>query len=200
MASPSKERWNGGGQVPRWDPDGRHLYYNDRKYVRAWSGATAEFMQSTYLDIDVRASFFQYAYSSAPAMVMRTIGEGSKYPVGIVDSKGDILNGSHSYKLHLPPGIPAKAFWAVTAYNITDGTMPETEQLMPSTNGYEKVTKNDDGSIDIYFGPTKPDGVADKNWIQTIEGRDFLFCLRLYGADIEFFDQTWKPDDVVKLQ
>jgi hypothetical protein len=102
--------------------------------------------------------------------------------------------------LHLPAGIPAKAFWAVTLYNVTDGTMPETPQLMPSTNGYEKVTKNSDGSIDLYFGPERPERVAEKNWIQTVKGRDFMAVIRLYGADIEFFDQTWKPDDVVKIK
>jgi hypothetical protein len=24
-------------------------------------------------------------------------------------------------------------------------------------------------------------------------------ALRLYGSGVEFFDQTWKPDDVVKV-
>ena len=31
---------------------GRDLYYKDRQYVRAWAGATAEFMQDSYLDVD----------------------------------------------------------------------------------------------------------------------------------------------------
>jgi hypothetical protein len=181
-------------------PDGRDLYYKDRQYIRAWAGATAEFMQESYLDIDQRAGFFQLAYSSAPAMVMRTIGAGSKYPITFRDKDGDLLNGSHNYKLHLPAGIPAKAFWAVTLYNVTDGTMPETSQLMPSTNSYEKVTRNADGSIDLYFGLKRPGGVAEKNWIQTVKGRDFMAVIRLYGADIEFFDQTWTPDDVVKIK
>ncbi len=44
-----------------------------------------------HLDIDQRASFFQYAYSSAPAMVMRTIDAGSKYPVASRDADGNIL-------------------------------------------------------------------------------------------------------------
>jgi hypothetical protein len=25
-------------------------------------------------------------------------------------------------------------------------------------------------------------------------------ALRLYGTGVEFFDQTWKPDDVVKVE
>ena len=64
----------------------------------------------------------------------------------------------------------------------------------------ENVVKNIDGSVEIFFGPTKPEGVGGKNWIQTIPGRDFLVCVRLYGSDIEFFDQTWKPDDFVKIR
>lgn len=181
-------------------PDKRNLYYKDRQYERVWAGATAEYMQESYLDVNQRAGFFQNAFSSAPAMVMRTIDAGSKYPVTIRDADGNILNGSHPYKLHLPADIPVKLFWAVTLYNVTDGTMPETPQLSPSRNGYENTVINEDGSIDLYFGPTQPEGVADTNWIQTIEGRDFLVALRLYGTEIDFFDQTWQPDDVVKLK
>jgi hypothetical protein len=178
--------------------DERNLYYDDRQYNRAWSAATAEYMQESYLDINQRASFFQYAYSSAPAMVMRTIGAGSKYPVTHRDADGDILNGSSQYMLHLPAGIPAAAFWAVTLYNVTDGTMVAAPQLMPSINQYNDVEYDDDGGLHLYFGPTRPDEAPESNWIQTVEGRDFLVVIRLYGAKIEFFDQTWKPDDVVK--
>jgi len=180
--------------------DQRNLYYKDRKYERAWAGATAEWMQEGYLDINQRATFFQYAYSSAPAMVMRTINAGSKYPVTGLDKEGDFLNGKNTYKLHLPKGIPAKLFWAVTLYNVVDGTMPETDQLLPSINGFEKVDVNSDGSVDLYFGPKKPKGVNEKNWIKTVDGRDFLCAIRLYGSGVEFFDQTWKPDDIVKLK
>ena len=181
--------------------DKRDLYYKNRQYVRAWAAATAEWMQESYLDVNQRATFFQYAYSSAPAMVMRTIGAGSKYPVAMRDADGNFLNGSNHYKMHLPAGIPAKAFWAVTLYNITDGTMPETPQLLPSKNSLdESIAKNADGSVDLFFGPTRPEGTAESNWIQTVDGRHFMAVIRLYGADIAFFDQTWKPDDVVKVK
>jgi hypothetical protein len=180
--------------------DERNLYYKDRQWERAWAGATAEWMQDSYLDVNQRAAFFQYAYSSAPAMVMHTTGAGSKYPFTARDASGNFLNGSNTYKLHLPPNTPAALFWAVTAYNVTDGTMPETKQLMPSTNGYYNIPKQSDGSIEIWFGPEKPNDVADAAFIQTIPGRDFLVALRLYGAEDAFYDQTWKPDDVVKVK
>ncbi|MDI3560447.1 DUF1254 domain-containing protein [Bradyrhizobium sp. Arg816] len=181
-------------------PDKRELYYNDRQYFNAWAGGTAEWMQDSYLDVDQRATFFQVAYSSASAMVMHTIGAGSKYPSTLKDAAGEFLNGSNAYKLHLPPNPPAALFWAVTLYNITDGTMVEAPQLMPSINSFNKVATNSDGSVDLWFGPSKPGTAPESNWIQTVEGRSFLATIRLYGTGVAFFDQTWKPDDVVKVK
>jgi hypothetical protein len=77
--------------------------------------------------------------------------------------------------------------------------MPETEQLLQSTNGYYDIPTNDDGSIDLWFGPRKPDGVADVAFIQTVPGRHWVGCVRLYGTGAEFYDQTWRPDDLVKV-
>lgn len=180
-------------------PDKRNLYYADRQWQNAWAGLTSEWLLDGYLDFLQRATYFQVAYASAPAMVMRSIGAGSKYPFTFRDGDGDFLHGSQTYRLHLPPNPPAGLFWAATAYNITDGTMTETAQRMPSINGMNKVAKNDDGSIDLYFGPQKPADAEESNWIQTVEGRDFLVAFRLYGTGVEFYDQSWKPDDVVKV-
>jgi hypothetical protein len=54
-----------------------------------------------------------------------------------------------------------------------------------------------DGSIDILFGPERPDGAA--NWLKTVPGRGYFVILWLYGPDQPCFDQTWKPDDIVKV-
>jgi hypothetical protein len=102
--------------------------------------------------------------------------------------------------MHLPMNPPAALFWAVTAYNVVDGTMPETPPLLPSLNGYYDLATNDDGSIDLWFGPKLPDNLSKSNWIQTVDGRDFLVALRLYGAQAAFYDQTWKPDDIAKVK
>lgn len=40
-------------------------------------------------------------------------------------------------------------------------------------------------------------GFSDRNMETT---RVFLVCIRLYGSSTEFYDQTWKPDDVVKVK
>jgi hypothetical protein len=87
----------------------------------------------------------------------------------------------------------------VTAYNVTDGTMPETPQLLPSINQFDKTERADDGSIELHLAPELPDGVPESNWIQTAPDRALICCIRFYGTEIEFYDQTWKPDDVVKI-
>jgi hypothetical protein len=181
-------------------PDKRDLYYKDRQWLRIWAGASADWMQESYLDVSQRSAFYQVGYSNAPAMVMRTINRGSKYPLALKDADGEFLRGSSSYKMRLPAGIPAKLFWAVTLYNITDGTMPETSQRFPGVNGYDNLVKDEDGAITLYFGPTKPNGAPESNWIQTIQRRDFMVGLRIYGTGVEFFDQTWRPDDIVRLK
>jgi hypothetical protein len=177
-----------------------NAYYNDRKYLNVWGGVDADWNTTSYTSVNTRAAYFQIAFSSAPAMVVNTIGQGSKYPNTIMDATGELLNGSNNYKLHLPPNIPAGLYWAVTAYNPVDGTMPETSQPFPSRNQFDKVKTNADGSVDIYFGPSKPAEAPAENWIQTISDRALLVAVRLYGAQTAFYDQTWKPDDIVKIK
>ena len=48
------------------------------------------------------------------------------------------------------------------------------------------------------FGPKSPG--AGKNWIATVLDKGFFVILRLYGPTQAYFDKTWKPDDVEKVQ
>ena len=50
---------------------------------------------------------------------------------------------------------------------------------------------NDDGSVDIYFGPDNPEG--NSNWIPTTEN-DFWVAIRFYGPDWERLGKTWTSD------
>lgn len=173
--------------------------YEDRPYLNPWAGADADFMASSFLSLDARALYFQVAYSSAPAMVVDAIGMGSKYPGTFRDSTGATLDGGRSYRLRLPPGIPAELYWAVTAYNAVDGTMPETGQPFPSRNQFDRVTTGPDGSVELFFGPTRPAAAPERNWIETLPGRALLIAVRLYGTGAAYYDQSWKPDSVVRI-
>ena len=78
------------------------------------------------------------AYSSSPAMAMNIVGMGAKYPTTFRDADGDILSGSKSYKLHLPPGIPAKLFWSVTVYDTDTASGLDNGQPLPSINSMDQ--------------------------------------------------------------
>ena len=74
------------------------------------------------------------------------------------------------------------------------GRLPESAAI----HQMDKPVANTDGSTDIYFGPSSPgDG---KNWLATVAGKSFWVGLRLYGPQQSFFDQSWKPDAVVKTE
>ena len=59
------------------------------------------------------------------------------------------------------------------------------------------TTSNDDGSVDAFFAPNAPEGMAS-NWIPT--GEDFFLLFRLYGPDKPLFDKTWTLSDVEKVR
>ena len=123
---------------------------------------------------------------------------GAKYPSTFTDADGDHLNGAQNYKLHLPKDIPAAIFWSVTFYDPLTGSGLDNGQPFPSLNTMDKPVENPDGSTDIYFGPRWPG--EGKNSLATIPGKGWFTILRLYGPKKAFFDQTWKPDDVVKVK
>jgi hypothetical protein len=60
------------------------------------------------------------------------------------------------------------------------------------------VEQNADGSTDVYFGPEALTG-KEKNWVQTVPGKGFWIILRLYAPLEPWFDKTWRPSVIVKL-
>ena len=176
------------------------LYYpGKRQWINAYSGIDDKFYTNSYLNVDVQSAFFIVAYSSAPYMNVNAPGLGARYPGTFKDADGDYLIGDRSYRLHLPANVPAAVFWSVTLYNPADGTMVDNGQPFPSINSLGKVEPNADGSYELYFGPGLPAGKPEANWIKTNPGEGFMAALRLYGATMPFYDQSWIPDDVVKM-
>jgi hypothetical protein len=53
-----------------------------------------------------------------------------------------------------------------------------------------------DGSTTVYFGPTKPEGVSDGNWIQTDPKKGWFTILRLYSPLESFFAKKWRPSEI----
>jgi hypothetical protein len=146
-------------------------------------------------NLDVRTAVFYMATLNTPAMTMKMVGAGSQYAWGDRDSSGAYLDGAKSYRLTLPPNVPAQNFWSVVVYDPQTRSELQTSQPYPSKNNQTgDLTENPDGSIDLYFGPEAPEG-HESNWTQTVPGKGWFTLLRLYGPLEPWFDQTWRPGE-----
>ena len=81
-------------------------------------------------------------------------GLGSQYAYAERDRDGEYLDGSATYRLALPAGVPAKDFWSVVAYDPQTRSELQTSQPFPSKNSQRDALEvNPDGSVDLWFGP-----------------------------------------------
>jgi hypothetical protein len=150
--------------------------------------------------LNARTSFF-YAYTGiTPAMCMRLTGVGSQYIVAFKDSEGADFDGAKSYRVKLPPDIPAARFWSLTLYDNQTRSMLQTPQRFPRAGSQSyptpAATADDDGSTTITFAPERSSDSPEGNWIQTAEGKGFFVILRLYSPLQPYFDKTWRPSEI----
>jgi hypothetical protein len=150
--------------------------------------------------LDSRTAFY-YAYTlDSPGMIMRIPDVGSQYLMGFVDSDGNPYDGGKTYKVTLPKGIPARAFWSFTMYDNQTRSMLDTPQRYPRAGSQSypspAAEPNAEGSTTIYFGPKQPEGVKRGNWIQTMPGKGWFAILRLYSPLEPFFTKQWRPSEI----
>jgi len=150
--------------------------------------------------LDSRTAFY-YAYTlDSPAMIMRLPEVGSQYLMGFLDAKGQPFDGAKTYKVTLPKGIPARAFWSFTLYDNQTRSMLQTPQKYPraGSQSYPSPAAKParDGSTTVWFAPQQPEGVERGNWIQTDPGKGWFTLLRLYSPLPSFFDKSWRPGEI----
>lgn len=161
------------------------------------------FPSTGYRMLDARTYFYYGVYGISPAEAMRLSGIGSQYLTAALDANKEYLHGARTYKVTLPKDIPAGKFWSFTVYDTQTRSMLDTPQRYPRAGSQSypspAAQPNSDGSTTVYFGPEQPDGVARGNWIQTIPGKSWFVWLRLYGPLEPFFDKTWRPGEIEKV-
>lgn len=116
----------------------------------------------------------------------------------LVDSKGHRLMGDKKYIMHVPASIPQCNFWSVIIYDDQTKLIIKTDQAWPSIHSQMKeMVKNDDETIDIFFGPDNPSG-KNNNWLKTIPGNGWYLVFRLYGTESEKA-HAWKPGKIQEI-
>jgi hypothetical protein len=152
-----------------------------------------------FLALDRRIWMFTDYYSASPGMISQIPGKGAKYIIAFSDSAGAPLSGDASYKINLPPNVPAANFWSVTVYDAENASGLANGQPFPSLGSRDKPAQNADGSTDLNLGPKAPEGKAG-NWLATVPGKGYFAILRLYGPTEAAIDKSWKPGDIEKVK
>lgn len=151
-----------------------------------------------FTEIEPRVWMFTDYYSLSPGMVSLTPGRGAAYEIAFNDADGKPLSGDVSYKLTLPPNVPAQLFWSLTLYEAENASGLATDaRRFPSLGSRDKPVQNADGTTDLYIGPKPPKG-KEANWLTTAPGRGFFAILRLYGPGEAAINYSWKPGDFEK--
>ena len=84
-------------------------------------------------------------------------------------------------------------------YDTKTRSILNTGRPKSAVNSYTKLPVNEDGSVDICFGPTPP-ASGETGWIKTQAGEGFFMYFRFYGPLEPFYDKSWKLNDVVKVK
>ncbi|HKE88096.1 MAG TPA: DUF1254 domain-containing protein [Vicinamibacterales bacterium] len=175
------------------------FYYPDRKWQGILPGTDYTFNRDGVPQIDARNNAYYMAAGNSPAMMEKHVGQGSQYLWTYRDASGEFLNGAQPYRLRVPTNIPIKNFWSVVVYDALSRSELQNSQKLPSVSMYTNPKKNDDGTIDIYFGPTCPPG-QEKNWIETLPDRGWFPIFRFYSPTEPYFDKSWKLPDIAKVK
>jgi len=79
-------------------------------------------------------------------MVSQIPGRGAAYEVAFNNADGKPLSGDNSYKVTLPPNVPAALFWSLTLYEAENASGLATEaRRFPSLGSCDKPVQNSDG-------------------------------------------------------
>jgi len=182
--------------------EGVRIYPDDPKSV--WSTAFANkntsFEADGTMGLDARVLYYFNAGGVTPAMAATSAGQGSDYALAVLDANQQPFDGSKTYKLHLPKDVPVNDFWAVTLYDTQTRSQLQTGQPFPTIGSQtEGMTKNADGSYDVYFAPEAPAG-KEGNWLQTVPGKSWFTILRMYGPLEPWINKTWRPGEIGLVQ
>jgi hypothetical protein len=145
--------------------------------------------------LDSAAQLYYWGGGISPAWTEKMVGTGSQYALASLDASGAPFDGSRTYRLHVPPNVPANNFWSILVYDTQTRSMLQTDQEWPSVTSQDPdLVTNADGSVDVHIGPEPP---ADAhNWIQTVPGKGWWTIFRLYGPLEPWFDKTWRLPDI----
>jgi hypothetical protein len=153
----------------------------------------------THTELDERSSWFYEAIGVSDGMMGKLVGAGQVYIETQRDSDNNWLDGGKNYKLTIPANVPMKQFWSLTVYDNDTRCLIQTGEL-PDKSSRMDLLWNEDGSVDLYFGPEPPkDEKHLANWTKTIPNEGWFTYFRLYAPTQPYFEKSWQLPDFEKM-
>jgi len=170
-------------------------YYEGSHWTVPASPEVIKGQQTAFADpdsypVDGRGVAFSYAY-----FMPKHGGVGQFYLMAIKDKAGRSFDGRNAYRLSVPAKAPVTLYWSATAYDRATHALIRDKPWSSRSSLTPGLQKNEDGSVDVYFGPEAPAG-KKSNWIPTSANGRFEILFRLYGPQQPLFDKTWKLPDI----
>jgi hypothetical protein len=169
-------------------------YYKGKQWSQLMPPGAVEtdfsYEYASYFDYHARGALYYAIISS-----VKNYGAATFYLDLAETPDGEWLDGSKNYKLVVPTNVPVRDFWAITAYDLQTASYIREVEKGSVDSDMKDLVKNDDGSVDIYFGPTAPKGKED-NWLPTDPKRRFFLLFRAYGPEPGIFDDSFELNDI----
>jgi hypothetical protein len=148
---------------------------------------------ASYFDYHARGALYYAIITS-----VKNYGAATFYLDLAETPDGEWLDGGKNYKMVVPANVPVRDFWAITAYDLETASYIREVEKGSIDSDMKDLVKNDDGSVDIYFGPKAPKGKED-NWLPTDPERRFFLLFRAYGPEPGIFDDSFELNDIELL-
>ena len=172
--------------------------YPDRQWVIAFVNKDPQFLPGGYEEVEARAGLWHQIIGNFMEQGSSEPGTGQFPLTTYRDSAGNFLNGSNTYRFTMPPEVPVAQFWQLPVYSTTNRALVQTDTgIATKSSTDDDLILNDDGSVDIFVGPEKPEG--EVNWIKTNPDEGWFTILRLYAPLEPILSRDWVPNDVVRL-
>lgn len=127
--------------------------------------------------------------------------EESIYPAAVMDNKGEMFDGSRTYRIRFDAGKlpPVGAFWSITAYDLaTAKLVPNAIKRYQFGDRTKGVKYGKDGSLTVTLSAAPPkEGIS--NWLPTPAGRYHLVT-RMYLPKPEALDGRYKLPPVERVE
>ena len=169
------------------------MYKNKKWSVLAPPGAIEtdfSYEFPNYFDYHARGALYYAVITS-----VKNYGTATFYLDIAETPDGKWLDGSKNYKLVVPPNVPARDFWAVTAYDLLTASYIREVSKGSVDSNQADLKKNKDGSVDVHLGPKAPAG-KEANWIPTQKGKRFFLLFRFYGPKKGVYDGSFELNDI----